>query len=108
MGQCFIVQSGSRNFQPHGQRVMVIKSLSRFWKFFTQSLDLKSSNATQMEIIKELRVENSQLKNGNSDLEFRMSKMEGDISKLTSQIQQTNVSHLLNSLFYRLLGPHNL
>ena len=46
-----------------------------------------------MEIIKELRVENSQLKNGNSDLEYRMSKMEGDISKLTSQIQQTNVSY---------------
>ena len=46
-----------------------------------------------MEIIEALRVENSQLKNGNSDLEFRMSKMEGDISKLTNQIQQTNVSY---------------
>ena len=52
-----------------------------------------------MEIIKELRIENSQLKSGNSDLEYRMSKMEGDISKLTSQIKQTNVSFFLNSLW---------
>ena len=42
-----------------------------------------------MKIIEDLRAENSDLKN-------RSAKMETDISKLTSQIQQTNVSFETN------------
>ena len=61
--------------------------------------DLKSSESSVTQMIKDLHVTISNLTSAKSKLEVQMSEMNTDISLLTSQIQQSKVSAVYFSLY---------